>query len=158
LARSGHAATAPRSLSFYHLHTHEQLQITYFEQGEYVEGALAQIDHILRDFRSGEVARIDPALLDILHAAASACEHSRFEIISGYRSPTTNASLADKSAGVARNSLHMQGRAIDVRLSGYDTAKLRGACIALGLGGVGFYPAANFVHLDTGRFRSWGPG
>jgi uncharacterized protein YcbK (DUF882 family) len=157
-ALQARAVTAARSLSFYHLHTLEQLDVTYFEEGDYVQDALVQIDHLLRDFRTGEVARIDPGLLDILHAAALVCERSRFEIISAYRSPATNASLADKSSGVSRNSLHMQGRAIDVRLAGYDTAKLRRACVALGLGGVGFYPESNFVHLDTGRFRSWGPG
>jgi uncharacterized protein YcbK (DUF882 family) len=157
LARRVRAAAPARSLSFHHLHTGEQLDITYFEQGDYVEAALAQIDHLLRDFRTGEVARIDPGLLDILHATAGACEHGRFEIISGYRSATTNANLAEKSAGVARNSLHMQGRAVDVRLTGYDTAKLWRVCVALGLGGVGFYPASDFVHLDTGRFRTWGP-
>jgi uncharacterized protein YcbK (DUF882 family) len=157
LARRVPADAMPRVLSFHHLHTLEQLEVTYFERGEYVAAALAQIDHLLRDFRTGAVAHIDPGLLDILHATATVCGHTRFEIISAYRSPETNATLADKSSGVARNSLHMQGRAIDVRLTGYDTTKLRNACVALGLGGVGFYPESNFVHLDTGRFRTWGP-
>lgn len=148
---------APRTLAFYHTHTDETLAITYFERGAYVETALAEINHLLRDFRTGDVAPIDPALLDILYRAASACGAQRFEVISGYRSPATNASLADKSAGVSRRSLHVEGRAIDVRLTGYDTAKLRRACIALGLGGVGYYPQSDFVHLDTGRVRSWGP-
>jgi uncharacterized protein YcbK (DUF882 family) len=151
------ASDAVRSLSFYHLHTDEQLEVTYFERGEYIEDALTQVDRLLRDFRTGDVARIDPALLDILHLTGKVCERTRFEVISAYRSPATNSTLADKSAGVSRNSLHLQGRAIDVRLTGYDTAKLRRACVALGLGGVGYYPASNFVHLDTGRVRAWGP-
>jgi uncharacterized protein YcbK (DUF882 family) len=151
------AAEPARTVAFYHTHTDEQLEVTYFENGEYVAGALAQIDYLLRDFRTGEVAPIDPALLDILHRASALCGPRRFEVISGYRSAATNAALAEKSSGVARNSLHLQGRAIDVRLTGYVTGKLRDACIALALGGVGYYPESDFVHLDTGRFRMWGP-
>jgi uncharacterized protein YcbK (DUF882 family) len=151
------ASDTVRTLSFQHLHTHERLEVTYFERGEYLEEALTQIDSLLRDFRTGEVARIDPALLDILHTVGRTCERTQFEVISAYRSPATNSSLADKSSGVSRNSLHLQGRAIDVRLSGYDTAKLRHACVALKLGGVGYYPQSDFVHLDTGRVRAWGP-
>jgi uncharacterized protein YcbK (DUF882 family) len=151
------AAEAPRTLSFHHTHTDEALEVTYFEHGIYLEDALAQVDRLLRDFRTGEVAPIDPALLDILHRAATVCGGRRFEVISGYRSAVTNSSLADRSSGVARNSLHLQGRAIDVRLTGYDTVKLRHACVALGLGGVGYYPSSDFVHLDTGRVRTWGP-
>jgi uncharacterized protein YcbK (DUF882 family) len=153
---SGRAALA-RSLSFRHLHTHETLQVTYFEDGEYLPDALARIDHLLRDFRTGDVAAIDRSLLDMLHRVAEVCARSTFEIISAYRSPATNAALADKSSGVSRNSLHLEGRAIDVRLEGYDTRRLREACAALALGGVGYYPASDFVHLDTGRVRTWGP-
>jgi uncharacterized protein YcbK (DUF882 family) len=151
------AARASRTLSFWHTHTDETLEITYFEQGGYVTAALGQVNRFLRDFRTGEVAAIDPGLLDILHRAAQVCGKQRFEVISGYRSPVTNASLADRSSGVARNSLHVEGRAIDVRLTGCDTAKLRHACVALGLGGVGYYPESDFVHVDTGRVRTWGP-
>ena len=154
----GMGADSPRKLSFYHLHTDEQLEVTYFERGGYVNDALVQINQLLRDFRTGEVAAIDPRLLDLLHATARVCERDRFEIISGYRSPVTNATLAEKSGGVARNSLHMEGRAIDVRMSGLDTWHLRNAGVALELVGVGYYPESNFVHLDTGRFRTWGPG
>jgi uncharacterized protein YcbK (DUF882 family) len=153
--RLAHAASAPRTLSFWHTHTDETLEVTYFERGAYVADALVQVNRFLRDFRTGEVAPIDPALLDILHRAAQACGRQRFEVISGYRSPATNASLADRSPGVARSSLHLQGRAIDVRLTGHDTAQLRLACVALQLGGVGYYPDSDFVHVDTGRVRTW---
>jgi uncharacterized protein YcbK (DUF882 family) len=150
-------AAPARSLSFYHLHTHETLEVTYFADGEYLPEALARIDRLLRDFRTGEMAPTDPALLDMLHRVAQVCGASTFEVISAYRSPATNATLADKSAAVSRNSLHLQGRAIDVRLQGYDTGRLRDVCAALALGGVGYYPESNFVHLDTGRVRAWGP-
>lgn len=151
-------AAEPRVLAFHHLHTGEQLSLTYFADGAYLPEALARIDWLLRDFRNDEAHAIDPRLLDILHALRRTCKQTPFEIISGYRSATTNAMLhkAD-SSGVAARSLHLQGRAIDVRLAGFDTARLRAAAIALGRGGVGFYPESDFVHLDTGRVRAWGP-
>ena len=150
-------AAQTRSLSFRHLHTHETLEVTYFAGQEYLPEAVGQINRLLRDFRTGEVAPIDLALLDMLHRVAEVCGRSTFEVISAYRSPATNAALADKSSGVSRNSLHLEGRAIDVRLDGYDTARLRAACATLALGGVGYYPESDFVHLDTGRVRTWGP-
>jgi uncharacterized protein YcbK (DUF882 family) len=139
-----------------HTHTGEALTVTYFADGAYVPEALAQIDHLLRDFRTGEVSPIGTGLLDALHALAGVCGGETFEVISGYRSAATNAMLQNTSEGVATNSLHLQGRAVDVRLTGFDTAKLRDAAIALGRGGVGYYPASDFVHLDTGRVRRWG--
>jgi uncharacterized protein YcbK (DUF882 family) len=151
------AKTAPaRSLSFYHTHTGEKLAITYYEQGDYHLDALAEASRFLRDFRTGEEHPIDRGLLDILHDVRLATESSgRFEVVSGYRSPNTNAALRAKSNGVAKRSLHMQGRAIDVRLTGVDTAQLREAALALRGGGVGYYPKSGFVHLDTGRVRQW---
>ncbi|MCZ7566575.1 MAG: DUF882 domain-containing protein [Burkholderiales bacterium] len=114
------------------------------------------MQRLLRDFRTGEAHAIDVALLDTLHALCAACGGRTFEIISGYRSPTTNAMLRRTSVGgVAKRSLHMDGRAIDVRLVGVDTARLRDAAKALGRGGVGYYRESDFVHLDTGRARSW---
>lgn len=148
-------AAAPRTLSLYHTHTGERLQVTYFEDGAYVPDALASINALLRDFRSGEATRIDPALFDTLHALNLACGAGTFEVISAFRSPATNEMLRARSSGVAGNSLHVHGRAIDVRLSGRDTRRLRDAAIALGRGGVGYYASSNFVHLDTGRVRSW---
>jgi len=151
-------AQAPqaRELRFFHTHTSERLRVTYAENGRYVPEALAEVNHLLRDFRSGEVHDIDPRLLDILHETRRLTGSSaRFEIISGFRSPATNEMLRSTSSGVAQKSLHMQGQAIDVRLSGTPTAQLRRAALSLARGGVGYYPKSDFVHLDTGRVRSW---
>jgi uncharacterized protein YcbK (DUF882 family) len=147
---------APRRLRFYHTHTSEQLDIVYAENGSYLPDALAEIDHLLRDFRSGDVHVIDPRLLDLLHAVREGVgSNGRYEVISGFRSPATNQLLRSRSQGVAQKSLHLQGMAIDVRLTGTETSRLRRAAIALAAGGVGYYPASDFVHLDTGRVRSW---
>jgi len=149
------SANQARSLSFSHTHTGERLAVTYFTDGNYVPESLAQIDHLLRDFRTDEVCPIGTGLLDTLNAVASLCGGGTFEVISGYRSAATNAMLQKSREGVATNSLHVQGRAVDVRLAGFDTVKLREAAIALERGGVGYYPASDFVHLDTGRVRRW---
>lgn len=155
LAPAAHAA-AERALAFRHTHTGERLEIAYFARGEYLPAALARIDWLLRDFRTGEARRIDTRLLDALHAL-SAPHGGEYEIISAYRSPQTNAQLRQAGGGVAQRSLHLEGRAIDVRLKATATARLRDAALALGLGGVGYYPKSDFVHLDTGRVRHWGP-
>lgn len=148
--------TGPRVLGFEHLHTGERLEVEYFNAGGYVVDALGAVDHLLRDFRSGEVGRIDPALLDLLHALRTKTSSERpFEIISGYRSPATNRMLHERSSGVATKSLHMSGQAIDIRVAGLPLASLRDAALSLGRGGVGFYPGSNFVHVDTGRVRAW---
>jgi uncharacterized protein YcbK (DUF882 family) len=151
------AARPERGLSFRHLHTGERLSVTYYAEGDYVAESLSEVDRLLRDFRTGEVHPIDPALLDILHDLTVAVERRgrTLDIISGYRSPKTNAMLRKRSSGVAKRSLHMQGRAIDVRLPGLDTARLRKAAVGMGRGGVGYYRKSDFVHLDTGRFRTW---
>ena len=151
------AFEAPRVLDFLHTHTDEKLSVVYFDKGAYVPDALRAVENLLRDFRTGESHPIDAQLLDILHTLRTAVGGGTFQVISAYRSPTTNATLAGKSNGVARNSLHMLGKAIDVRLGSRDTAQLRDAAIALARGGVGYYPASDFVHLDTGRVRRWGP-
>lgn len=148
--------SGPRVLSFNHLHTGERLEVEYFSAGGYVHDALGAVNHLLRDFRNGEVGPIDPALLDLLHALRTKTESDRpFEIISGYRSPATNRMLHERSSGVATKSLHMSGQAIDIRVAGVPLASLRDAALALGRGGVGFYPGSNFVHVDTGRVRAW---
>jgi uncharacterized protein YcbK (DUF882 family) len=152
------AASAPRSLNLHHLHTGERLSLTYYAGGAYIQESLDQIDRLLRDFRTDQVHAIDPRLLDSLHTLRRVCGMAPFEIISGYRSPKTNEMLRSTGGGgVAERSLHLEGRAIDVRLAGFDTARLRAAAISLGRGGVGYYPESNFVHLDTGRVRTWGP-
>ena len=130
--------------------------MTYFESGRYLDDALGEVNRLLRDHRSGAVYAMDTSLLDLLHAVQRRCERDGpFEVISGYRSPATNEMLRRNSSGVAKRSLHMQGRAIDVRISGLDTGKLRRAAMELSAGGVGYYPKSAFVHLDTGRVRAW---
>ncbi len=154
--RLGNAVSENRELSFHHLHTGESLRIAYAERGRYLPEALAAIDHLLRDFRTGEVHAIDPRLLDILHQVATRVGSSgTYDIISGYRSPTTNTSLRRKSEGVALRSMHLVGQAVDVRLRDTRTADVRRAALALRAGGVGYYADSDFVHLDTGRVRSW---
>ena len=150
------ATAGPRVLDFSHLHTGERLEVEYFSGGTYVPDALRAIDQLLRDFRTGDVHRIEPGLLDLLHQLASATDSRRpFEVISGYRSPATNQMLRSRSEGVAARSLHMQGQAIDIRLGDVSLVDLRGAALAAQRGGVGFYRASNFVHVDVGRVRSW---
>jgi uncharacterized protein YcbK (DUF882 family) len=154
------AAVAPippsRELRFENLHTGERLAVEYCAAGQYLDDALAEINHLLRDFRTGDVGRIDPALLDLLHVLQQRTgSREAFQVISGYRSPATNATLHRRSSGVAEHSLHMEGRAIDIRLAGVRLPDLRDAALSLQRGGVGFYPASNFVHVDTGRVRAW---
>ena len=145
-----------RSLSFVHTHTGEMLSCVYYQEGGYDPSMLARVNHFLRDFRTAEVHAIDPGVLDILFAVRSRADSNEpFHVISGYRSPATNAYLRGHSSGVAKHSLHMEGRAIDVRLPGVPTRELRDIALRMRSGGVGYYPASDFVHLDTGRFRSW---
>jgi len=151
------AATEARTLAFHHTHTGERLEVVYYAHGGYLADALDRVDRLLRDFRTGERHPIDPRLLDTLCALGLACGGGTFEIISGYRSPGTNAMLRRASTGVAEHSLHTVGHAIDVRLVGTPTARLRDAAMVLGRGGVGYYPGSDFVHLDIGRVRTWGP-
>jgi len=155
-ATTGLSRHGERSLRFHHLHTGEQLTRTYWADGVYLDDQLADINQLLRDHRTGEIHPIDPQLLDLLHRLQHKTGSRKpFEIISGYRSPKTNASLRKKSSGVAKRSLHMQGKAIDVRIPGTDLSRLRKAALALKGGGVGYYPKSNFLHLDTGRVRHW---
>ena len=150
------AATKPRKLSFYNLHTDEKLAVTYWSKGQYDAVALDEIDHFLRDWRTGDTHPIDPVLLDVLSKLRAKLQTTKpFHVISGYRSPKTNATLASANDGVARKSLHMQGKAIDIALPGHSLKKLQRAAIALQAGGVGYYPRSGFIHLDTGRVRTW---
>ena len=149
-------AEGPRTLAFYHTHTGEKLKITYAEWGKHLPGALERISHFLRDFRSGEAHPIDPLLLDKLHQLQQLTEaKGPYEIISAYRSPQTNEMLRANTNGVAQRSLHMEGRAMDVRLRGVETRKLHKAALGLRAGGVGYYQDSDFIHVDTGRVRSW---
>lgn len=150
------ASGGSRQLAFYHTHTGERLDVVYREGSDYLPGALGSIDRFLRDFRTGESHPIDPELLDQLHDIQAALgKPSRIEIISGYRSPKTNNMLRGKSNSVAKRSLHMQGRALDIRLTDVPTKNLRAAALELKSGGVGYYPKSKFVHIDTGRVRFW---
>jgi uncharacterized protein YcbK (DUF882 family) len=150
------AVSGARRLNFYSLHTEESLSTVYWQDGRPVSGALAEIDWHLRDFRTGDVHTIDPDLLDLLHWLGRAMAHDGpIHVISGYRSPKTNAMLAAQSGGVAKNSYHVRGMAIDIRLPGRPLREVQRAALALGRGGVGFYPKSDFVHVDTGPMRSW---
>ena len=147
---------APRVLRFDHLHTGEKLAIEYWKSGSYEPDSLNAINHLMRDFRTGDVHPIDPPLLDLLHDLAEVTRTNRpFEIISAYRSPATNADLHAHSDGVATNSLHLKGMAIDIRLDDVPLTHLRRAALESRRGGVGYYKASNFVHVDTGRVRTW---
>jgi uncharacterized protein YcbK (DUF882 family) len=156
LPRLSLAVPGERELAFTHTHTGEQLRVLYADGGHYVADALAAVNQLFRDFRTGDIHPIDPALLDLLHTLKSATGASApFQIISAYRSPATNRQLQQAGSGVATRSLHMDGKAIDVRLADVPLARLRQAALASAGGGVGYYPESGFVHLDTGRVRRW---
>ena len=145
-----------RRIALTNLHTGERLDIEYFRDGSYVPDALAALEVLLRDFRNGEKHAIDPKLMDYLvEVAALIGVPAAYSVISGYRSPETNERLHERSSGVSQHSLHMQGRAIDVRMSGVDCQVLAAHAESLKRGGVGYYRASNFVHMDTGAFRTW---
>ena len=150
------ATTWTRELPFRHTHTGESLSLLCTSGGAFDTVGLDRVDHFLRDFRTGEVHQIDPGLLEFLRDLhRETGSHGVFEVISGFRSPATNRMLRGKSRDVAKKSLHMQGRAIDVRLTDVSTDDLRDAAVHLKRGGVGYYRNSDFVHLDTGRFRTW---
>ncbi len=150
------ASLEEKTLSFYHTHTLKELSIVYFRNGRHIPSSLAKINNFLKDFRTGDIHPIDPALLDILHDLQQATGTKKiFEVISGYRSPQTNAMLQNNSGGVASHSLHMLGKAIDIRLSSFSTGHLHKIALAFQRGGVGYYPQSDFIHLDTGHVRTW---
>ena len=149
-------STGYKTLSFEHTHTGEKLKLTYFERGNYIKDALQEINYLLRDFRTDDIHPIDTALLDQLFDLKQTLGLNKpFHIISGYRSPFTNAQLRKHSHGVAEHSFHMQGRAIDISVEGVSSKMIRNAALNMAKGGVGYYPRSNFVHLDTGAFRTW---
>ena len=148
-----------RVLSLFHTHTGERLKIAYCCDGVYQPEALTQLNHLLRDFRVDLEKPIDPKLFDLLHELNGTLETDQpYHVISGYRSPETNSMLRERGGshtGVATQSLHMVGKAMDIRVPGVKLDHLRTAAASLKLGGVGFYPSSNFVHVDTGRVRYW---
>lgn len=162
-AGAGRAAVSmprSRSLALQHLHTHEQLALVYAEGESYLAPALGRLNRFLRDHYSGDVGVIDPRLFDLLvrvqAGLGGVARSTPFQVISGYRSPTTNRTLQrSRGGGVASRSLHMSGRAIDLRLPGVPLAELRDAARSLQGGGVGYYAHEQFVHIDTGAVRHW---
>jgi uncharacterized protein YcbK (DUF882 family) len=155
--RSARGAPVPaRTLRLEHLHTRERIGIVFASGSAYVRSSLDALNRFLRDHYTGEITNIDHALFDQLFELHQLLAVSTpFQVVSAYRSPATNAMLLQRGGKVALDSLHIQGRAIDIRLPGVALTDLRDAARSLKLGGVGYYPAANFVHLDTGRIRSW---
>jgi uncharacterized protein YcbK (DUF882 family) len=151
------AAPEARALSFNNTHTNERIALVYALGEQFVPQALNHLNHFLRDHYSGEVGLIDPQLFDLLHRVRQELGADQpFEVISGYRTAATNSLLRNtRGGGVAKHSLHMEGKAIDVRLPGVPLADLRDAALSLRGGGVGFYPREQFVHVDTGRVRTW---
>ena len=145
-----------RSLKFYHTHTGKLLQVTYFSAGQYVPEAMTELRVFLADWRDQRQRDIDPALMDVLWQIQQiSANNDRYEVISAYRSEETNAMLHSRSKGVARNSQHVLGKAIDVRLRGLDLKQLHDTARELRLGGVGYYSGSDFVHVDNGRVRYW---
>jgi uncharacterized protein YcbK (DUF882 family) len=140
----------------HNLHTGDSFNEVYWANGQYVPGALAEAMRVMRDWRDGREHPMDPRLFDALHAINTRLETSQpFQLISGYRSPHTNAMLHARSSGVAEKSQHTLGKASDVRVQGVDLRHLRKAALDVGAGGVGYYPVSNFVHVDVARVRQW---
>jgi uncharacterized protein YcbK (DUF882 family) len=155
-AEAARRLLTPRILAFQNLHTGESLKTVYYAEGRYLPEAMQHIEWLLRDFRTEQAHTIDPRLLDLLSDLHGHLEtREPFHVISGYRSPQTNAMLASLGDGVAQNSLHMQGMAIDIRVPGRSLRHVRAAALRLRRGGVGYYPRSDFVHVDTGRVRTW---
>lgn len=145
-----------KRLFLHNLHTGDTIKTEYWADGSYIPGALSEARHALRDWRNGEQHEMDPQLFDLFHDLSAKLEADRpFQIICGYRSPQTNAMLHARSGQVAAHSLHMDGKATDLRMEGVDLSYLRKAAMSMGRGGVGYYPTSDFVHVDTGRVRQW---
>lgn len=151
------AAKGERKIQMRNLHTGEKIKATYWEDGKYISETMRDVAKLLRDHRTGDKHRIDAGLMDILYDLQLRIGTRKgFHVVSGYRSPKTNRMLNKRSGGVAKRSLHMRGRAIDIRLPGTNLHNLRKAALSMRAGGVGYYPQANFLHVDTGRYRTWG--
>lgn len=156
LGRTPTPGSTERNLSLYNIHTGENFRHVYWANGQYLSEPLTEINTILRDYRTDEIVPIDPRLLDLLSTiqATHGRDHA-LHIISGYRSSKTNEFLRKNGHGVARGSLHMKGKAADLAIPGVRLADLRATAVSLKGGGVGYYPGANFIHVDTGRVRYW---
>lgn len=152
-----YSSTTDHSLSLYNTHTGERISITYRRGSQYIPSALAKLDYFLRDHVTNDVRHFDPRLYDTLSDLTASVGHpgGEIDIVCGYRTPSTNAALREHTTGVAKNSLHIQAEAIDLRMPGVNTLVLRRAALALARGGVGYYPHSDFIHVDTGRVRQW---
>ena len=150
-------ALSSKALHFFNPHTCEKIDVSYFAKGRYSPAALKDISYLFRDHRTGAIKTIDPHLLDYLYGISLKLEtrSSPFHIISGYRTPETNAILCRESGNVAKNSLHIQGKAVDIRLPDRKISAIRRVAVSLKKGGVGYYPSDNFVHVDVGDVRYW---
>lgn len=158
LAATGHLnhKGKERSLDLYNMHTGESLKAVYWIDGAYVPDVLNEVNYLLRDYRAGEIKPISTRLLDVLYGMKNRVESDGpFHVISGYRTPKTNAMLRRRSKGVAKKSLHMEGKAVDIRLPGCELKALRRAAMQMQMGGVGYYPKSCFVHVDVGEVRYW---
>jgi uncharacterized protein YcbK (DUF882 family) len=144
-------------LRLFHTHTGQHIDLIYRRGTQYIPEALARLDYFLRDHRTGDIHHFDPRLFDVLSKLMQKAGNASAEmnVVCGYRSPWSNAYLRTHTSGVAKNSLHMEAEAIDIRLPGFKTAKLRDLALSLGAGGVGYYAASNFIHVDVGRVRRW---
>jgi uncharacterized protein YcbK (DUF882 family) len=144
-------------LTLFNTHTNERLSLVYRHGDTYIPSALAKLDYFLRDHNTNEIRHFDPHLYDILSDLTAAVGHAggQIDIVCGYRTPATNAALRAHTEGVAKNSLHIQAEAIDLRMPGVNTLALRKAALALARGGVGYYPHSDFIHVDVGRVRQW---
>ncbi len=156
LARAAVAAPHERVLRLYNTHTGESVKSVFWAEGQFIPDALADINKLLRDHRNDTIANMDPQLLMLLdRVSATLGANNTLHVISGYRSPESNAKLARASGGVAKHSMHLEGKAIDIRMPGRDLSTLHKAALSARGGGVGYYPDSQFVHLDTGRPRNW---
>lgn len=145
-----------RTLNLYNIHTGETATSTFWSQGQFIDSEIEMLDLLVRDFRANDVISMDRQLYqDLFVLQETLAPNQPMYIISGYRSPKTNAALRNAGSGVAKKSLHMQGRAIDIRIPGVSNAELHKAALALKSGGVGYYPNSGFIHMDTGRVRRW---
>jgi uncharacterized protein YcbK (DUF882 family) len=156
-AETKEAAGREARLRLYHTHTGERIDVPYRRGESYLPEGISELDRFLRDHRTGDIHHFDPRLFDLLSDLTAAVGRPGAEIavICGYRTPRSNNYLRRHTSGVAKSSLHMQAEAIDIRLPGTRTSEFRRAAIALARGGVGYYPASDFIHIDVGRIRYW---
>ena len=155
-AKRSRTKVMEKKLDLYNCHTGEHVKAVYWVKGDYVSESIDEINHILRDRRTDEEIAIDPKLLDLLFDIARKVDaRDPFYVVSAYRSPKTNARLRKRRKGVAKNSQHIYGKAIDFYLPGRNLFSIRKAALSLRGGGVGYYPRSHFIHVDTGPVRSW---